>query len=315
MNTFRSVVRRCGWCQAAIVFIASAAVWLSAVEVQAGPGRRMYRRAARWAGYSAAPAYGTAPAYGAAPAYSAAPGYSSGAYVSPPVAPPPPIASMPPFAPYGAMSGGYPPPYFFFSGVVRPGFGARWFGPPDGVADDASPANQTLMNRAPAASQPPAANQPAANPGEPDEPISDQAFVSGLYREILGREPDEPGLTAWAHALHRGMSRRAVTNYFLNSRERARPQPTQPRRPAVPSEPLHTNAASDRPARGAIEESGNPEPMPQPTPQPDIEPEVISPGEEPALDNEPPSIDDGEALPEEVPLPRADTPRRRDREF
>jgi len=266
----------------------------------------MYRRAARWSGYSAAPSY------------------SSGTYVSPPVSPLPPVMG-PPFAPYGTITGGYPPPYFFFSGVARPGFGAPWLGMPRGPAANMSPvdqplANQPPINSPPVANQPPRASQPTANQDEPDEPISDQAFISGLYQEILGREPDEPGLTAWVHALRRGMSRRAVANYFLNSRERSRPQPPHPRRPATPSEHLNTNAASARPARGAIDVPGNPEPMPQPVPQPGIEPEVIPLGEEPAVDNEPPLIDpplidDGEALPEEVPVPPAASPPKREREF
>ncbi|HEX5447225.1 MAG TPA: DUF4214 domain-containing protein, partial [Pirellulales bacterium] len=246
----------------------------------AGPVRRMQRRAARWSGYNAAPSY------------------SSGVFVSPPVTPPPPPA-MPPYALFGAIGRFAPPPYFFFSGTVRPGFGPPWAGSVEGSA----------ASRPPADEPPPAPSTANEAQSEPQisEQVSDQAFVAGLYRDILGREPDEPGLTAWIHALHRGMTRRAVTNYFLNSRERARPEPMQTRGPVRPlRKPLPADIDASDTADSADDELDRT----GPTARSLAVPEVIPQAEQPPIADE-----DGEVLPEEVPVPPADAPPTREREF
>ena len=248
---------------------------LNAAEVRAGPMRRMYRRAAGAAFY-------------------AAPYYSPRGYAAPvPLASlgPPPASFAPypaPYMPYGPARRGYPPPYYFFSGILRPGYAPAWSGPFGGTAPDEPPTGH------------PSADE--ADGVEPREQLSDQAFVRGLYRDILGREPDEPGMTAWVHALRRGMSRRAATNYFLNSRER--PQSTQ--RQAAPAG-LRTESA-------LAGEQANPDAVKEPRPQlfsPTGEPdsETIPPGDQPTPSGTP------DVLPEEVPVPPMAIPQRRDREF
>ena len=48
---------------------------------------------------------------------------------------------------------------------------------------------------------------------------SDQDYVVGLYREILGREPDAAGAAGWVAALQGGASRESVRDAFLASEE------------------------------------------------------------------------------------------------
>jgi uncharacterized protein (DUF2141 family) len=48
---------------------------------------------------------------------------------------------------------------------------------------------------------------------------SDQAFVNGLYTQILGRLPDAAGQATWLQALQSGGSRAAVAQAFLTSAE------------------------------------------------------------------------------------------------
>lgn len=247
----------------------------SAAEVRGGPMRRMYRRAAGAAFYAAP--------------YSSPRGYAAPVPLAGLGPPPASFAPYPaPYMPYGPAMRGFPPPYYLFSGILRPGYGPGWRGPFAGTAPDGPPAGR-----------PPPDD---VDEVEPREQLSDQAFVSGLYRNILGREPDEPGMTAWVHALRRGMSRRAATNYFLNSRER--PQPTQRR--AAPAG-LRTDSA-------VAGERGNPDaahetPPPIAFPRGEREPEAIPPGEQPVPDEKP------DVLPEEVPVPPVVAPQRRDREF
>lgn len=52
-----------------------------------------------------------------------------------------------------------------------------------------------------------------------EDPQSDQEYVSGLYRDLLGREPDAGGLNGWVAALRDGMSREEVQRGFLGSEE------------------------------------------------------------------------------------------------
>jgi hypothetical protein len=48
---------------------------------------------------------------------------------------------------------------------------------------------------------------------------SDQAFVDGLYTQVLGRLPDAAGQATWLQALQSGESRTAVAQSFLTSAE------------------------------------------------------------------------------------------------
>ncbi|MCA9101156.1 MAG: DUF4214 domain-containing protein, partial [Planctomycetales bacterium] len=50
---------------------------------------------------------------------------------------------------------------------------------------------------------------------------SNQAFLTGLYQEALGRSPDVGGFNGWLTQLDAGMSREDVANKFWHSRERA----------------------------------------------------------------------------------------------
>lgn len=49
--------------------------------------------------------------------------------------------------------------------------------------------------------------------------LSDEAFVTLLYRNVLGREPDAPGLNGWLTLLQGGTSREDVVIGFAQSRE------------------------------------------------------------------------------------------------
>lgn len=48
---------------------------------------------------------------------------------------------------------------------------------------------------------------------------SDQDYVTGLYRDLLGREPDAAGFACWVDALQDGASRESVREAFLQSEE------------------------------------------------------------------------------------------------
>ena len=65
-----------------------------------------------------------------------------------------------------------------------------------------------------------------ARPSGPDigvRPVTplqtDKAFVTTLYRELLGREPDADGMAAHLAGLSRGTTRQELRGYFLNSSE------------------------------------------------------------------------------------------------
>jgi sugar lactone lactonase YvrE len=45
------------------------------------------------------------------------------------------------------------------------------------------------------------------------------AYVTALYADVLGRQPDEPGLAAWQQAAQSGMSQEALADGFLQSPE------------------------------------------------------------------------------------------------
>lgn len=293
-----------GWKQAVrssrgamMVCVAAAIAWLSVAEVQAGPIRRMYRRAARSAAYRVAPSNSSNYAPGAT--------YAGPAYAAPNVA-----RYMGPYPPVGSLGLGYPPPpYVWFSGVLRPGFEPPWGGPFPGPAYARPPA----VGNPPPAIEPPEDRLPAARVGE-EGPLSDQAYVSGLYRDLLGREPDEPGLTAWVQALRRGMSRRAVANYLLNSRERAGLR--RPPAPAADSAEAGVNRDTDRALSDLVEE-----PIPPGIPgSEDSEPQAVPPVEQIPAEDRSPTEDSGqpaepEVEPEEVPQPPAVVPPKRGREF
>lgn len=292
-----------GWKQAVrssggamMVCVAAVILWFSVAEVQAGPIRRMYRRAARTA------------AYGVAPSYSSnyVPG---GSYAGPIYGAPNVARYMAPYPPVGSLGPGYPPPpSFWFSGVLRPGFGP-WGGPFPGAAYARPPA----VGNQPAGIAPPDDPPLAARVGD-EGPLSDQAYVSGLYRDLLGREPDEPGLTAWVHALRRGMSRRAVANYLLNSRERAGLR--RPPGPAGDSAEAGVNRDTHRALSDLVEE-----PIPPGIPgSADFEPRAVPPVEQIPAEDGSPTEDSGQPAepdvePEEVPQPPAVVPPKRGREF
>ena len=52
--------------------------------------------------------------------------------------------------------------------------------------------------------------------------VSDEEFVTTLYRTILDRNPDQAGLDAWVSKLQTGMTRRYVVAGFTNSSEFAK---------------------------------------------------------------------------------------------
>ena len=52
--------------------------------------------------------------------------------------------------------------------------------------------------------------------------VSDEEFVTTMYKTILGRNPDKAGLDAWVSKLTTGMTRRYVVAGFTNSDEFAK---------------------------------------------------------------------------------------------
>lgn len=270
-----------GW---TALLIAAMVSWLSVTDAEAGPMRRMYRRASRPVIYSAAPSYPV-------PSYAPASGYYG---------PPMPPANFSGYGRYGAPYGAFgpvgpvaPPPYYFFSGIVRPGFGPPW--------GRQFPSGANAPSAAPD-------SQPPADRVEREAQISDEAYISGLYRDLLGREPDEPALTAWVNALRRGMSRRAVANYFLNSRDRVRPRSAPAQAEAAPRGENPGPDVEGNPAKpGLMEEPA----IAGSSPRSDLEPEGPPPiAESPDEDG----ARDIESLPEEVPAPPPVAPQR-GREF
>jgi hypothetical protein len=200
----------CRWAIAGIAVLLVCVIDLP--DSQAGPVRRIRRRAAR-AAYQRT-------SYG---------GYWSGGYGAPLVA-----------APYGGAGypangfGAYGPSYLngpinvYADPSAPPGYGPP--PAPSNLSNQGRYGPRTMPVPAPTTAP---VNAPSGNPGGAAPILSDADFIRDLYRDALGREPDEAGLTAWVQALDRGMSRRAAANYFLNSRERSGVQ-ASPARPAVP---------------------------------------------------------------------------------
>ena len=76
----------------------------------------------------------------------------------------------------------------------------------------------------------------------------DAEFVKGLYRDILGREPEKSGLDWHKHLLEGGMSRDAMRSAILNSKEaKNRGGRTNPGKPANPSHPAAPPAGNNPP--------------------------------------------------------------------
>jgi len=64
-----------------------------------------------------------------------------------------------------------------------------------------------------------ARRSPVALSARPPVPAGDAAFVTGLYRDLLGREPDAAGFQSHLNGLAHGMSRDAIRQVFLDSPE------------------------------------------------------------------------------------------------
>lgn len=218
--TGRRTLRRCALGATAFALVTT----VFQVESQAGPLRRIRRRAAR-------SAYGTGYRTGY-PVYTS--GYVDSTYYGP---------SYPMYGPVGGYGpgGAFGPDYY---GAYSAGLAAVL--PPVGPARDrqyygAQPLAPPLGDNSPgfAGSLAPRsgpARNPTAGQTSPQATLDNAAFVRQLYRDNLNREPDEAGLNAWVQALDRGMSRRAATNYFLNSRDRAgAPSPNRPAATAGPT--------------------------------------------------------------------------------
>lgn len=69
----------------------------------------------------------------------------------------------------------------------------------------------------------------------------DRAFVTSLYQDLLGREPDVEGMASHMRGLQHGMSHEDIRQVFLTSpeyqqlqAERSRPAPTPPAEPTPP---------------------------------------------------------------------------------
>ena len=87
----------------------------------------------------------------------------------------------------------------------------------------------------------------------PASAAGDADFVKGLYRDLLGREPDAEGFYSHMKGLERGMSREEIRQVFLGSpeyREKSAaansPAPSAPAAPAAPEAPA---ARAGDPAR------------------------------------------------------------------
>lgn len=71
----------------------------------------------------------------------------------------------------------------------------------------------------------------------------DRAFVTSLYRDLLGREPDVEGMASHMNGLRHGMSHEDIRQVFLTSPEyqqlqAARNNPVPPEEPAAPQPPV-----------------------------------------------------------------------------
>lgn len=73
-------------------------------------------------------------------------------------------------------------------------------------------------------------------PVSPEQRASNEAYVTALYRDLLGREPDADGLASHLRGLETGMSRAQIRDVFLGSDEyralQLRPAPTPELTPA-----------------------------------------------------------------------------------
>ncbi|MEW5738491.1 MAG: DUF4214 domain-containing protein [Myxococcota bacterium] len=77
----------------------------------------------------------------------------------------------------------------------------------------------------------------------PEQKAANAEYVTGLYRELLGREPDPQGLLAHLKGLEGGTTREQLRDFFLNSDEyKARQHQPTP----VPVEPAPTPAPPPR---------------------------------------------------------------------
>lgn len=78
----------------------------------------------------------------------------------------------------------------------------------------------------------------------PASSASDADYVKGLYRDLLGREPDAEGFRSHVAGLARGASREDIRQVFLGSSEYAQKQaaPAAPAEPTAPEAP-RTNTA------------------------------------------------------------------------
>lgn len=81
---------------------------------------------------------------------------------------------------------------------------------------------------------------------------ADADFVKGLYRDLLGREPDSGGLQSHLNGLATGMSRESIRQVFLSSSEYREKQATRPAPAAAePSAPV-ANAFGNASKLGAV---------------------------------------------------------------
>lgn len=93
---------------------------------------------------------------------------------------------------------------------------------------------------------------PRKAPVSPEQRASHEAYVTSLYRDLLGREPDAEGLASHLRGLETGMSRAQIRDVFLGSDEyRALQQ-----RPAPTPEPAPTPAPTPAPPPRTYPEPG-----------------------------------------------------------
>lgn len=82
--------------------------------------------------------------------------------------------------------------------------------------------------------------EPAKPKPPPTASAADADYVKGLYRDLLGREPDADGLRAHLAGIAGGMSREDIRQVFLTSAEYREKQaaPTEPTPPPPPAPPV-----------------------------------------------------------------------------
>lgn len=90
-----------------------------------------------------------------------------------------------------------------------------------------------------------------AAPPPPQDLAADTAYVTGLYRELLGREPDAEGLQAHLNGLKGGTTREALRQIFLDSAEYKEKQ----------SRPVQAEAAPAPAAQPAVHPGVGPVPL------------------------------------------------------